>query len=133
MGKVRKGIVLVVKNNQDQFLLLRQKKDQSWCFISGGKEEGEELVDTAIREANEEAGLSLSKEMIKETAEVIRFTNSKGRGEQRVYLVVLDNSEVKVDYSEIDSYKWVSAEDAQELLQPKEVLLNLIQKYKVSI
>src|SRR3954468_14855945 len=60
MRRVRQGGAITVRDTKDgpQVLLVRAKKDpRAWIFPKGHQEEGETLVETAIQELAEEAGV----------------------------------------------------------------------------
>lgn len=51
------GAALVFQDRNQRLLLTRRREDEFWEFPAGGIEKGEEVVDTAIREAKEELGV----------------------------------------------------------------------------
>jgi 8-oxo-dGTP diphosphatase len=61
--KVIPGVALMLKNNQGKTLLLRRANTGSWdgyfCHIGGGVDGNETLRQAAIREAHEEAGITI--------------------------------------------------------------------------
>jgi 8-oxo-dGTP pyrophosphatase MutT (NUDIX family) len=60
MPVVRQAGAITVRNTSDEpeVLLVRAKKDpRQWIFPKGHQEKGEKLVETAIRELAEEAGV----------------------------------------------------------------------------
>ncbi|OGM21574.1 hypothetical protein A2714_05060 [Candidatus Woesebacteria bacterium RIFCSPHIGHO2_01_FULL_38_9] len=129
--KIRKGVVLVVKNKKGEYLLLRQRKSKSYSFISGGLEFGERYTDAAVREAREEAGLKINLKKLTETDQKIKFSGSrKGPAEQKVFVYRPDGADVniKVDNNEISGYEWCSKEEAFKKLKNKPPLISLIQK-----
>src|SRR3989304_3945428 len=112
--KIRKGVVLVVKNKKGEYLLLRQRKSKSYSFISGGLESGEKYIDAAVREAREEVGLKINIKKLIETDQKIKFAGSrKGPAEQKVFIYRPDGADVKirVDNHEISGYEWCSKEE----------------------
>ena len=57
--------VLVVVRRDDQYLLVQERKHgQPWYLPAGGVERGESLVDAALRETREEAGIAVDIEGI---------------------------------------------------------------------
>jgi len=52
------------KNNSVLYALFKRKDMKVWQAIAGGGEEGESPIETAKREANEEAGISPKSKMI---------------------------------------------------------------------
>jgi 8-oxo-dGTP diphosphatase len=58
------GLGVMIKNNENQVLLGLRKSPHgqgTWCFPGGHLEFGETMVNAAIREAQEETGLVVSK------------------------------------------------------------------------
>jgi phosphatase NudJ len=54
------GYALVVVRQGRRFLLIQERKyDQEWYLPAGRAEQGERLVDAALRETKEEAGLDV--------------------------------------------------------------------------
>lgn len=131
-GNVRKGIVLIVRNNQGKYLLLVQNKDNSYSFISGGIDEGETELDTVVREAKEEAGLEIDRNKLVNTGEFIRFVgSSKGPAQQQAYLYELESDDIEInpeDIGEIKDHEWCEAEAVPEKLKEKPPLVELFNK-----
>ena len=130
--KVRKGIVLVVKNKKNKFLLLKQKSSGSYSFISGGLVKGESYKDAVVREAGEEVGLEIDPEKLIETGQKIRFTGSKkGPAEQKVFIYEVENElSLKPDNFEISGYEWCLKDETIEKLKNKPPLVKLLNDNK---
>lgn len=126
-NRVRKGVIVIVINKNNEYLLLKQARDNSYSFISGGMEPGENHIETAIREAKEEAGITIDKNILIDTGEYIRFISGKGPGEQKVFLYDINDIKITVDNNEVNGYSWKNANDAQLLLENKPPLIKLIQ------
>lgn len=127
--KIRKGIVLAVKNKRSEFLLLRQKRSKSYSFISGGIENGETLKEAVVREAKEEVGLKINPEKLIETGKSIKFIGSKkGPAEQAVFFYDLEKRvELKPDNKEISGFEWVTKKEAIKKLNNKPPLIKIIK------
>lgn len=129
--KIRKGIVLIVKNDKGECLLLKQKSSGSYSFISGGLVEGETYKDAVVKEAKEEVGLEIDPERLIDTDQKIRFTGSKkGPAEQKVFVYETeDKIELKTDNFEISEYEWCIKEEAIDKLKNKLPLVRLLKDY----
>ena len=57
--RVRAGVGLVVRNADGDVLLERRSDNGLWCLPGGRVEPGESLLQTALREAKEETGLTI--------------------------------------------------------------------------
>jgi bis(5'-nucleosidyl)-tetraphosphatase len=124
MPLVRQGGAITIRDSKDgpQVLLVRAKKDpRAWIFPKGHQEKGETLIETAIRELGEEAGV---------IGEPVTFTSlgvSKFRsGDENVevtYFLVRDTgrrveAERKAVWRSIPEAKaLVTFDDAQRLLE----------------
>lgn len=126
--KVRKGIVLIVENEENKYLLLKHKKNDLWGFVSGGIEESETATQTAIREAKEESGLELKEENIQDTGEKITFVSSRGPGEQHAFTAKVDSPPIEVDGDEISEFGWFTYNEVLTNLEPKPPLVELFEK-----
>ncbi|MEZ4200516.1 MAG: NUDIX domain-containing protein [Candidatus Paceibacterota bacterium] len=118
------GIVPIHKDNQNQFkvLLIDQyspvKGNYYWIFPKGHAEEGERPEETALRELCEETGLvptSLSDETFEMRYE---FLVGETAVDKRVifYIGYIDDITVELQLSEVREARWLSLEEARELL-----------------
>ena len=127
--KVRRGIVLAVKNKKGEYLLLKQKSSGLYSFISGGLEKGESYKDAVIREAKEEVGLEINPDNLIQTDKTIKFNGSrKGPAEQMVFFYNLEKDvELKADNREISGFEWCSKEKAIKKVKNKRPLVQIIK------
>jgi 8-oxo-dGTP pyrophosphatase MutT (NUDIX family) len=141
------GVILVLRRegDEDKFLLLYQnQRVPHWSFPKGHMEEGETSRETAIRELQEEAGIteiefadlpSILEEYDFETRPTERsFGQEKGKIKHKInefFIAFTKNDEVTPQEDEILDYKWVTYREALKTFtyeQPKEVLKK-VQKY----
>lgn len=99
-----------------EYLLLFQKKSQTWSFPKGHMEAGETEQQTALREVREEAGLTAS--LLPGFREEVRYKTENINREVVLFLAEA-NGEVVIRKSEIADYRWVNAENARKLLYPE--------------
>jgi 8-oxo-dGTP pyrophosphatase MutT (NUDIX family) len=111
-------IVFRIINNETSFLILKrnESKGSFWQPISGGVNEGEDVVDAAKRELEEETGI---KEHIR-IIENVHFFEFKVEGvgllKEFVFAVEVDpNTKIKISNEHVD-LKWCSFEDALSFL-----------------
>jgi len=98
--KISAGLVII----QDNKILLAHPTNAPWknsySIPKGGVEEGEKLIETALRETKEEVGLNIPFELIDRNNEhLVTYKNKHGKAYKKVYYYI-----VKLDdntYSEI--------------------------------
>ena len=103
-------------------LILRAYKN--WDFPKGRVEPGEEPIDAAKREAEEETGLTDLEFPFGETSyrETLPYANGKVA---RYYLAATTQEDVRLAIShelgrpEHHEFRWVSFDEAEELLPPR--------------
>jgi len=116
-----------VKNSYEYLLLKRiPKKGGFWQPVTGGLEEGEELIDCAKREVAEEIGITQFKRII---SDVHYFTMDKHyltgepieKSEEYVFAIEIGpHSKIHLDnniYVEHDDHRWCSYQEAMILLK----------------
>jgi len=112
MGLVRQGGAITVRDTKDgpQVLLVRAKKDpRAWIFPKGHQEEGETLVETAIRELGEEGGV-IGKPVT--SLGVSKFRSGNENVEVTYFLVRDTGRRVPAERKVV----WRSIPDAKELV-----------------
>ena len=100
-------------NDNIEYLLLFQKKSQTWSFPKGHMEAGETEKETALREVLEEIGLNTR--LIPGFRKTVTYRIGLINREVILFLGET-NSEPVIRESEIAEHRWVNAEDAKELL-----------------
>lgn len=106
--KVKNG-----KKDELKILLVKNINGRFWSFPKGHVEKGETEVQTAKREILEETGLEVEiLNGFRETSDYVPF----GKVKKRVVFFVARarSAEVHIQKSEIDSYTWVSFEEAEK-------------------
>lgn len=73
MKKIKQGAVLMIKNSNNEFLILKKGSESryetgKWELCGGAVDKGEDFSTTAVREAKEELGINviLHKELLHE-------------------------------------------------------------------
>lgn len=90
--------VIVFRKRDNKFLIVKNKSSGFWGFPKGHQESGENVIDTAIRELHEEAGISIKE------SDIIYSIKKRS---WFLYVVILDDPFVKIDNYEICDFKWV--------------------------
>jgi 8-oxo-dGTP pyrophosphatase MutT (NUDIX family) len=113
-------------------LLHKPRKKDSWQLPQGGCEGGETIREAALRELQEEAGLSdvtylgASEHIYKYDfpASFRRFRPDHVCGQkiEFVHALAPEHAEVKVDANEIDRYVWVFPNQVHQYVKRREYL-----------
>ncbi|MFA5773090.1 MAG: NUDIX domain-containing protein [Candidatus Paceibacterota bacterium] len=131
------GIVVVLKEEQYKFLILKQedtKDNNNWSFAKGHAEEGETPKETAIRELEEETGITkidiLDFPLIHEEYELI-YHDGKHLKVNGYFIGFVKEKKVKIDEKELNSYKWATYEEALNTFshESRKQVLKEAQKY----
>lgn len=127
----RKGVSAIIKNKNNEFLLLNLNsfEERYFAIPGGGVEEGESLEEAVYREIKEELGISKKSLEIKGKCEVpLQFVfktpkiNSKGEeyvGSERYFFGFSfsgEENEIVLQEEEVRIYKWVAFEDLGKYL-----------------
>ncbi len=108
-----------IVNGQKEFLLVFESYSKCWSLPKGHMEARETETQTALRELYEETGLTAALDTSR-TASIAYPISSFARKEVVFYLGLVTGVP-KVREGEIDSYKWVTAEELKDYLFPDTV------------
>lgn len=114
-----------VTNSQKQVLCQRRSllKDTSpgkWeAFFGGHLAPGTEYLDGAVLELNEELGLEITKQDLKQ---ILIFKDEIRKEFQGVFLLIWDGEIEKINFeeAEIDQLKWVNLGELKEVLNSQD-------------
>jgi 8-oxo-dGTP pyrophosphatase MutT (NUDIX family) len=129
------GVILVLRknNDEDKFLILHQTKGH-WGFPKGHLESKEEAHEAALRELEEEAGVT--NVILAELPSIIEKYSFEENGNHydkivEYFIAFTINDKVVTQKSEIQNYKWATYDEAIETLTFLEVkeVLKTAQKY----
>jgi len=109
----KKNVVMCILKNKGKILLLKRSGEDNlypnrWSFVSGGIEKGEEPIEAAYREVNEEAGIEKNELRLKKkdffvsTNREINVTFNTN-----IFLFEIEKSKVILN-EENDDYSWVA-------------------------
>ncbi len=132
------GAIIVHKQNgENKFLLLQHDDEEgSWSFPKGHHEEGESPEGTAKREIFEETGIVVSDFLNVPPIHEERYMQKRDSIKKNDYFIyIVDNTDVKIQESEIRTYKWDTYEQALNTLQydSRRDVLTQAQKYLENI
>eukprot|EP00644_Phytophthora_capsici_P018670 jgi/Phyca11/557640/estExt2_Genewise1Plus.C_PHYCAscaffold_1910001 len=114
------------RTNSDAFLLISSSKHPTkWILPKGGWETDESVVESALREADEEAGVTGD---IVGSLGTLDFASQQGKP-CRFYGFRLTATQVYEDWAEnTRQRKWVSIDEARKLLQYRPELVEMVER-----
>lgn len=140
-------MVILRPTGEDGFelLLLRKpRKNDAWQLPQGGVEEGEAIEEAALRELEEEAGVSACHVLgVSERVYTYDFPESYRRFRpddvcgQKIHFVLAHvprDTPVRVDGKEINAFRWVRPEQVVKYVKREEYLelvLALVEEARV--
>lgn len=128
------GFILILRAENKFLILEREGAKGDWTFPKGHIEKGETPKETALRELEEETGIKEIEitdfPLIHEEYEIIV------EGEKRIkmndyFIGFVDKDEITIEKSEIQSYKWVTYEEAYNTFaySTRKVSISKAQEY----
>ena len=113
--------ILKKEKEQTQYLLLRRsgkKLHGNWQMVSGGIEKGETAPQAAIREIQEETGLTPHRLYSADTLEIFYEVSKNGIIFVPVFVAFIDiDQTIRLSPSEHDAYQWLPFEKALTFLE----------------
>lgn len=124
----RNIILAIIKHwNENKYLVIRYKKDNSRAFVTGGIESNETPEEAVIREIKEETGFINIKKIEKICNTDCTFYNSIKNINRRAftynYYVELENGEnieVSEEEQNISDFEWVNEDDLENTISYEE-------------
>ncbi|MFA7191964.1 MAG: NUDIX domain-containing protein [Candidatus Paceibacterota bacterium] len=129
------GFILVLRKDgeEDKFLLIKQLSG-NWSFPKGHLEEGEDSKTAAIRELQEETGITEFK--FAELPTLIEEYDFNHSGDIRhkvneYFIAYALQVDVKIQEGEIVDFKWVTYDEAMETFtfDDQKVIMKEVRKY----
>jgi bis(5'-nucleosidyl)-tetraphosphatase len=113
--KVQKsGAIILSAKNKANIAILYRGLLNDWSFPKGHVEQGENSIETMIREIKEETGLDV--DIIKELPNHFYSNKSERNISTSMFLVISkDDSKIKIE-NEKDEIEWIPYEDVAEKL-----------------
>lgn len=122
-AKILSAGVVIVRRETGEFHYLLLRAYNHWDFPKGVVEEGEEILDGALREVKEESTIT---DLQFTWGYQYRETGPYGHGKvARYYLAETEQNSVSLPINpeigkpEHEEYRWVNYQDASELVSPR--------------
>jgi len=111
------GVVIVFQASHREYLLVRAGKHGHWGFPKGTAEPGEDPIETAIRELEEETGIR-DVDIIPDKQFEHHYKMKANGADKHVTFFVgaVDKKSVKIDKDEVSDHRWLEIDDALEQL-----------------
>lgn len=112
------GVIPIYKKDSAVQFLMICHIDGHWSFPKGGKEDGESDIETAMRELEEETGITKCQLLIdQEFFEQYSWTRESVVIDKTVkfFVGLVDSKEIKIQESEITDYRWADYSEALKL------------------
>ncbi|NDC31971.1 MAG: NUDIX domain-containing protein [Bacteroidetes bacterium] len=111
------GIIPIYKNSdgKSEYLVVRNHGG-FWGFPKGKPENNEKPVQSAVREAYEETGITVSDSELKSSIEYSYIMTSGQKKIVTLFPVYVESRNVKLQNKELQNFKWASLDEALELI-----------------
>jgi 8-oxo-dGTP pyrophosphatase MutT (NUDIX family) len=122
------GVISRREGDDLEVVLVHRRRYQDWTFPKGKAYPGESDEDCALREVEEETGLSCE---LEEELRTTHYHDSKGREKTVRYWKMRVREGQLHPRNEIDAAEWIPVEDAVERLsyrRDREVLDSLLER-----
>jgi putative (di)nucleoside polyphosphate hydrolase len=138
--KTPQSIATKKKGPYQVFLLKKPRTRDAWQLPQGGVENTESVKEAALRELQEESGLS-SVEFLQQSPHIYQYDfpqsyrrfrpdNVKGQQISFIFAFLASHREVTVDQNEIESFAWVFPSDLHLSIRRKSYLSFVRERVK---
>lgn len=118
LPRKRMGAIAIIFNQKGELLIVKPTYKERWLFPGGAVEENESPMSACIREMKEELGIQMTRLSL-----LVVDYMSEGEKDESVQFVFFGGelsveSAIRVDGKEITEYRFVSFDEAVQLLGP---------------
>lgn len=127
--KKYRPVAAVAVRRDDRWLLVRKpRKNHAWQFPQGGVDEGESLVNAAVRELREECGTDLQTKISPDPVtsyrydfpvDFIRHHGAWDGAEVTFFEALWQSGEPQPDGEELVEARWCTSDKLRELVDPE--------------
>ena len=112
-----RGVIFLISNNENRFLLEQRDENSklskwSWVFPGGAKDEGEDTLQTVIREAKEEFDIDLKPNECKKIGTSVTHS---GRGKNEIWHCRLKKIPKPLVISESAGAGWFTLQEIKKM------------------
>jgi 8-oxo-dGTP pyrophosphatase MutT (NUDIX family) len=109
VNNVVPSVTVAIRDESGRILLIHKVDNNLWALPGGGHDPGERITDTAVRETQEETGLTV------EIARLVGiYTNPQ-------HVIAYDDGEVRQQFSLCFEAKWISGSPKEDGSETKAV------------
>lgn len=134
-GEYKLSVHTWILNSRGELLIQKRRNDLErnpgkWAFTGGAVDTGENSIEGAIREVQEELNITVEEEKIE-----LLLTFKREHGFVDVFLVKkdFDIEDVKVQEEEVEKVKWVSLKELNSMLENDEFVKSVKLYYELFI
>ncbi|GGS21219.1 NUDIX hydrolase [Actinokineospora fastidiosa] len=109
VNSVVPSVTVAVRDESGRILLIHKVDNDLWALPGGGHDPGERIIDTAVRETQEETGL---------TVEVVRLVGTYTNPQ---HVIAYDDGEVRQQFSLCFEAKWIDGNPREDGSETKAV------------
>lgn len=109
VNSVVPSVTVAIRDESGRILLIHKVDNDLWALPGGGHDPGERITDTAIRETQEETGL---------TVEIVRLVGTYTNPQ---HVIAYDDGEVRQQFSLCFEAKWIGGNPREDGSETKAV------------
>jgi ADP-ribose pyrophosphatase YjhB (NUDIX family) len=128
--EINAGLVVISDN---KILLMHPKgeaKNKTWSIPKGTVEDGEGILETAIRETYEETGVNINADDIESDMHFFYYRKKNKNIKKIIYYFIVNISPEKIKINknivpnnEVDKFGFFTKEEAEKIIKPKQIIL----------
>lgn len=119
------GQYALIKNRDNQVLMLQRSRSKTWCLPGGRLNQGEQWDEALLRELNEELNINLANPQ----PFAVNVITDQWQTKYCVYFMFENNDVQDIRLSEEHSdYKWVGVDDIDDLDVEDEKIRGVVKR-----
>lgn len=116
------SVSVIVLNDSDELLIIHSYRypidSIEWEIVAGRIEENESVEEAAFREVREETGYAT-----RDHFKLYSYYPISGMSNKKIHIVACraGDSSPEFDQNEVESFKWISFQEAREMIRNQEI------------